>query len=445
MMLCEICGCEFDVTKMPESTECGECAGFVECDVCGMWVEECTDVNGKSLCEDCVDENYTKCEDCGEWVANEDAHETHGGSWVCDDCYANNYATCDRCGCVFAQDDAQSTPDGDTYCEACFDQHCDHCGHCGNVMWYDDSYEAPNGDYYCRHCYHNNCTTCDGCGGTIWLDDAVNTDDGIYCEGCAPENGNFLGSRFVPNDSYNRIGSRRRFGVEIETAVCNNYSTLEGEIPFDAKYDGSIGGKEFASMIFFSDAGLAAIDNLCAFAKRNRWRADRNCGLHVHLDVSDHPLESLKAITLAYYLTYDVWKALVESSRHSNHYCGPHRTDMVGIKSITNFLYYSENQNRYEWFNTAAYCRHRTFEIRMHEGTVDAEAICNWVRIHAIFMDWAAKHTFDEVKKVLFTMGRTEKFDFIARLAQEAGCSDLIEYYLNKSGITDSVFVACAV
>jgi hypothetical protein len=194
-----------------------------------------------------------------------------------------------------------------------------------------------------------------------------------------------------------------------------------------------------------SDAGLEAVDHLCDFGKRNGWVADRRCGLHVHLDVSNETHESLKAIALAYYLTVDVWQTLVESHRIHNSYCGAHRTDMTTLRSITDFYYYASNQNRYEWFNVAAYSRHRTFEIRLHEGTVDGQTVCNWVRIHAIFMDWASGKTFAEVKKCFFTKGRTEKFDFILRLCQEAGCSDLIDFYLNKSDNQDSVFYTTAV
>jgi hypothetical protein len=159
---------------------------------------------------------------------------------------------------------------------------------------------------------------------------------------------------------------------------------------------------------------------------------DTRCGLHVHLDARNEKTNQLKAIAAAYYLTYDVWCAMVNSDRPDNHYCYRNGVSLDTIKGITRFTDFACRQNRYEWINFAAYSRHKTFEVRLHQGSIDAKEICNWVRIHAVFMDWASSKTFAQVKRQFLNRRPKTKFDFIARLCIEAGCEDLVGFYLGK-------------
>jgi len=53
--------------------------------------------------------------------------------------------------------------------------------------------------------------------------------------------------------------------------------------------------------------------------------------------------------------------------------------------------------DRYDYVNLFAYEDHRTFEVRLLEGTVDAETICNWITIHARFMDYVKGFSFDDL------------------------------------------------
>jgi hypothetical protein len=401
-----------------------------------MWVSEFPDINVGEVCQDCLDENYVLCSDCGKYVAKDDATETPNGT-VCEDCFDDNYTQCERCNKVITLDESDTAPDNTVYCERCFERYCSTCECCGDTCWRTGMEETPNGDWYCSNCFEEHCSYCPNCDCVVWQDDTY--EDG-YCEECHNEEyeeygdrGDFDSVRFRGRDSYTRIG-KRRYGVEIETQKCQDYYSLSGAIPFDAKYDGSISGKEFASTILYGDGGLEAVENLCEFAKNHDWAVNNSCGLHIHLDVSSAKTKELKAIALAYYLSYAFWLSLVRSDRGRNMYCEPNRTDLPKIKAITSFTEFARYQCRYEWFNFAAYTKHKTFEVRLHQGSIDAKEINNWLRIHSIFMDWASSMSFTKVKNRLLGKSKDELFDYIMQLCKDAGQEDLVDYYNTKVG-----------
>jgi len=369
-----------------------------------------------TICSDCQANNYVQCASCGEAI-NTDIYDGPNDEPLCQNCFSNEYIVCDNCEMVIANDDAKETPDSGYYCQNCYNDYCTECNNCQQVIWQDDSLTTPHDREYCQACYDRYCTGCDDCGTVIWQN------DGNCCESCTfgdedEEDGGFSARRFQGREEYTRIGSKRRYGVEIETHACYQYSDLFGTVAFEAKEDGSIAGMEFASTILYGDAGLAEIESLCKFGKDHRWVVNGSCGLHIHLDVSNEKTEQLKAIALAYYLTYHAWLKFVCDTRISNSFCAQHRTDMQSLENITSFTKFARLQCRYEWFNFAAYGKYKTFEVRLHQGSIDAEEICNWIRIHAIFMDWAANKTFAEVKEALHGKDTNEQFDFIMELCQ---------------------------
>jgi hypothetical protein len=221
----------------------------------------------------------------------------------------------------------------------------------------------------------------------------------------------------------------RKFGVEIETSSCPGHEDYDSCDNWEAKYDGSISGLEFASSVLPGYAGLSLIHDICDYAKEHNWEVDDNCGLHVHFDMRGESNDSLKAIALAYKMTYKVWTRFVDSDRIGNTFCKPGNAGCNEVYKASDFSWFAEAQIRYEWINFAAYNRHRTFEVRLHEGTLVAIAICNWIKAHAVFIDWAASAGWAKVRNTLICMDTNEKTDFIAQLWCAAGCEDVAEYY----------------
>jgi hypothetical protein len=111
--------------------------------------------------------------------------------------------------------------------------------------------------------------------------------------------------------------------------------------------------------------------------------------------------------------------SFVTSDRLHNHYCGVNAFSISDLMDVTNFTRFSRSQSRYEWLNVAAYTKYKTFEIRAHQGSINAKQICNWIRIHALFIDWAASKTCSEILAV------DDWNDLIVSLCPD----DLVAYY----------------
>lgn len=129
------------------------------CKNCNNVIEgEFVEVDGEYVCQDCFDEYYFYCEDCGR------IEELDYGYWIegdekmiCSDCADNNYHTCEDCGRLVADGDHYwiNNGRGDYYavCDNCFDRgyyHC--CDNCGDYF-YEDNMHFRNDYCYCDSCY----------------------------------------------------------------------------------------------------------------------------------------------------------------------------------------------------------------------------------------------------------------------------------------------------
>jgi hypothetical protein len=198
--------------------------------------------------------------------------------------------------------------------------------------------------------------------------------------------------------TYTQIGSKRKFGVEIETSACGGHRSLRGNTLFGTKFDCSVNGMEFDSPILYGDEGLAEVTKICGYAADKHWEVDSDCGLHIHLDMRDESVEALKSVAYAYLLTDKVWRKLVDGYRADNcTYCRPSNRGRRNIESASDWRDYCDSQSRYELCNLNAYTRHGTYEIRLYQGSIDSVEINNWIIIHARFVDWAAGKTLDEL------------------------------------------------
>ena len=124
------------------------------CSICGGIIEgEVYEVNGEIMCQECFDEHYFYCEDCGRvedrdngcWV--EDAYKM-----VCEDC-ANGYSYCEDCGNYYER--ATYIQDYGYVCERCFDRgDYGYCEGCDNYFrGCDIRYSEYHDAYYCEDCY----------------------------------------------------------------------------------------------------------------------------------------------------------------------------------------------------------------------------------------------------------------------------------------------------
>ena len=123
---------------------CKECNNVIT----GEFVE----IDGEYVCQECFDEIYFFCEDCGKiekrdygyWV--EDADKL-----VCENCIGNYYY-CEDCNNYFEY--ATYITDYGYVCESCFDRNCyGYCDSCDR--YFTETYYSSRHDaYFCESCYN---------------------------------------------------------------------------------------------------------------------------------------------------------------------------------------------------------------------------------------------------------------------------------------------------
>ena len=127
------------------------------CAECGCVIEDDDDYyefEGKIYCEDCNDELFEYCAECGEKFYRNDMNWIEGYEhYVCDECYDDCYSECANCGSIERNTDMYDSADG-YICEYCTDYNYTCCDECGERVHNDViHYDVEEGRYYCDECY----------------------------------------------------------------------------------------------------------------------------------------------------------------------------------------------------------------------------------------------------------------------------------------------------
>ena len=115
--LCEVCDTwaeDTDMDEMNGEAMCDACyAERAPCGNCGgtVLVDSAQDVDGDYMCDDCIDEHYFKCDNCGDYAYNDEGTSVGFDSHICQDCFDDNYTSCDDCGDSIHRDHTYSTFD----------------------------------------------------------------------------------------------------------------------------------------------------------------------------------------------------------------------------------------------------------------------------------------------------------------------------------------------
>ncbi len=139
----------------------------------------------------------------------------------------------------------------------------------------------------------------------------------------------------------------------------------------NVKFDGSLSCDEGhgveCTILFNSAYGFEPLEKLCKVLTDSGCYINRTCGLHVHLDARHLTQLQVKAIGHSIGHTLPVLKWLTPVSRHNNDYCALSVSKMHG--------------GRYHAVNLTAYAKYKTIEIRMHQGSINAAKIKNWIEL----------------------------------------------------------------
>jgi len=409
------CGWELsrcELTDTPDGPMCANCISdlYVTCADCGRYLRfdefgECDDLRESpdhvDRCRECFERIYSRCHWCGRLTRRDSGSvrvsPNGGDEEYCRDCWQMHWFECEECGVIAHSNDRHVGRDDENLCESCFNVKYVHCSHCGCAMRHGD-YRGWEGDPYCERCYGR---------ADTWK----------------------VQPWSIKATSFDRVGSTRCYGVEIETECCDDWRSLHGNTEWGCVYECSTPGKEFVSPILQGDEGFDNIGAFCRHASERGWSVDRSCGLHIHLDLSGDSSEECLRMAYAYRRTYPLWKKFVANHRASNSMCGSPQYTCADIRASEHIEDFAEARDRFEFANWRAYIRHGSFEVRLFEGTLNSRAICNWIALHARFMDAVKTLSYDEIDA---------KFGAITRKNWAGLCSvisdtNLLDYWRRKA------------
>lgn len=108
--ICAHCGCVIedpdDVIWIDDEPYCDDCT--YRCEVCGTYhvIGDSTETRDCwNVCPECLSENYTYCDECGEYVRNDYVQYVNGEDiYVCNNCFESYFRQCDECGEFYGAD-----------------------------------------------------------------------------------------------------------------------------------------------------------------------------------------------------------------------------------------------------------------------------------------------------------------------------------------------------
>lgn len=110
---------------------------------------------------------------------------------------------------------------------------------------------------------------------------------------------------------------------------------------------------------------------VCAVIAACNGAVNKTCGLHVHLDQRDVAFDEVKRVYSRLASAQPLLRRFVSESRLGDE----------GRRYCANAPRQWSTQSRYRVVNACAYQAHRTIEVRLHQGSVDATKIANWVAL----------------------------------------------------------------
>lgn len=248
------------------------------------------------------DGEIAHCRDCGRKL-NSIEHEIDG-EYLCEDCFQEKYFYCDECGKIEEKENGYLVNEEKWVCQSCLDDYYDQCNDCGNYFRRYEGYTINTGygDCYevCDECYSNgDYSYCDNCGNYYESDYCTWHNDCCYCEDCYQETSSELYDYHCFNDwelfkGKNEENPTYYIGKEIElepkghSNVSRVIEAINNNINAVGMHDGSLadGGVEVVthpeSWQYLQEHKQ---DYINFFDEINQldYGNDGGCGLHFHV------------------------------------------------------------------------------------------------------------------------------------------------------------------
>lgn len=346
-----------------------------------------------TICQECVENEFLHCEECGELVHQDDAIWCDDSCAVyCQDC-ANDYTfTCEECGEIHSiLDNMNTTGDGREICNHCIENgEYYYCASCGELYHYDQlHYDERHDEDYCDNCYEENCCTFDYENAENRDNENIEKNIKDYDDISAITNYHDNPIDFVKRKSNNdKDNEKLFFGVELEISNnSNSYLNEASSFVADNLYcrienDSSIPNYGFE---IISDPmtlnkwherknKISQVFNELTnngFISHNA--SGGNCGLHIHASreaLGDTEAEQENIINNIILITENFKKELQQFSRRKDFgWCHFFNDDTEENKetNIDKIKKEKGNKSRYQVINTKN--RH-TIEFRLIRGTL---------------------------------------------------------------------------
>jgi hypothetical protein len=339
-------------------------------------------------------ETYHRCTVCGRETSNTTRIEF--GVRVCAGCLHTNYRLCSECSAYTHIDDPALAYG---MCPDCWSRHTGTCVSCEEHYLRADMRSSPTtNELYCSDCYDSCFTTCSNCNAEI-----PTAPHATLCPRCAR-------LAAVCTSTFDRNPSRRTVGFELEyiqpterIETSNPYGTYHSDNsvrPLDGEYGT---GREFASIVFSGDTVFDAVESVCASLLHDRCYVNYTCGLHIHLGMRNESDTAKRNLQLWWTLLEQIIFLLVPVARRENRYCRA-------------FRYALSQTDRYRSLNLCALHEHGTYEVRLHEGTLNAQRINRWIAFLLHFFDHFTQLDCTPERRASFTdLTRREKLLFLVQ------------------------------
>jgi len=423
----------------PQPARVARCVGG-----CGLDYprEQLTAVGVDLFCARCLPELFVECCECSKLLAIDDHNRPLHGvmhdcqPW-CQSCITEHFSKCSECGRLTRRGEGnvcRHPSTGSDFCAECFHYYFLCCNGCGETFETHQIRHVANDQCLCPVCFEVDHTICLQCRESVRRSDLRDFRGTLCCQHCATRASTWAILPWTKaGPSYSEVGSFRKFGIELETACCDDYRSLSQTTEWGCVYECSTSGYEFVSPILCGDNGLDEVRDFCDVACRKGWETNSSCGLHVHLDLRDESSEECLRIAYAYRLAFQGLMHIVTRNRFENSMCGSPQYGLEDIRRSEHIEDFVEQRDRFEFVNWRAYLVHGSFEVRVYQGTLDAVEICNWVKLHAQFIDKVKHLSYGGLTARLPYEKMRQAEGFITCLESLLDDADLVAYWARRA------------
>jgi hypothetical protein len=179
-----------DVINYDYNRYCEDCAerlGISRCYHCEEYDRELTVVGEEGVCDYCIDRYYTYCDECEEYVHDNDTCTVYidgDSKTICHDCRNDNYCICDKCKDYHHEDNitAVGTDSDDNICDDCLERYYERCSDCDEFV--TKTYSTDEDTEVCEECLEDKYFECVTCGRTYKLENGMYSDEDNKCKEC---------------------------------------------------------------------------------------------------------------------------------------------------------------------------------------------------------------------------------------------------------------------